>query len=681
MLRLKYMAGVDGLRAIAVLSVVLFHLGVSGLSGGFVGVDVFFVISGFLITRLIVSEVNKTGTFSFSNFYSRRVRRLFPALFVTLFFTTIAAFVLFSPQHFQRFGGELVYSIFSVSNFFFWNESGYFNTASEFKPLLHTWSLSVEEQFYLVWPVALVFLAKLKSRVPLFVCMSLACVLSLFASYVMSDGHSNILSAWLPKFAALFSDGPGTIFFLAPFRIFEFAIGAAAVWLVDSAFKNSWIKEIACAVGLSLIGYSIICFSEATLFPSYNALIPCVGTALVICSSDSRFLGRILSSKPVVFVGLISYSVYLVHWPVIVFYKYYTMVPLGVVSQLVLFAICIALGYVLYRFVETPLRAPKGKKEDLSPAAFGLVCAMLAMMLVLPASSIWASDGWKWRTDMPAEIAAQIKDSKQFHVDQYGGSGYQYVGWISGGESGVADMILIGDSHALQLASGLDSLIGKPLGKNIYISASSCIPLPGMTRVTPDLDWDKLCPGVLDTAMKVIEKSPNAVVVLAEAWDGQLRVSGTLNPKVPTPGSNTVEGYKFITGKIDEFRVLIGSRELLIVGNVPGAGAIDPLGCFSRPSFIKYDCATRLSQVEEKISTVPGNMVLKNYASDRKGTTYISPYEAFCSEGLCKSFSGGEILYSDGLHLSKAGSRKFVDYFKVLLMKKMDEAKLVSSNI
>ncbi|MGE8338500.1 acyltransferase family protein [Pseudomonas laurylsulfatiphila] len=679
--RLKYMAGVDGLRAIAVLSVVLFHLGVSGFSGGFVGVDVFFVISGFLITRLIVSEVDKTGGFSFSNFYSRRVRRLFPALFVTLLITTVAAFVLFSPQHFQRFGGELVYSIFSASNFFFWNESGYFNTASEFKPLLHTWSLSVEEQFYLVWPVMLVFLAKRKTRTPLFLCLSLAFALSLFASFVMSDGHSDVLSAWMPKFAALFSDGPGTIFFLAPFRIFEFAIGAASVWLVNGAFKNPWVKELACAIGLALIGYSIFWFSEKTLFPSYNALIPCVGAALVICSSDSRFLGGVLSSKIPVFVGLVSYSVYLVHWPIIVFYKYYTMGPLNAVDQLVLFIACMVLGYILYRFVETPLRAPRTKKEGLSQAAFGLACAMLAMVLVLPAASIWASDGWKWRTDMPSEIAAQLKDSKQFHVDQYGGSGYQYVGWISGGESGVADMVLIGDSHALQYATGLDSLIGKPLGKNIFISASSCIPLPGMTRVTPDLDWDKLCPGVLETAMAVINKSPNAVVFLAEAWDGQLRVSGTLNPKAPTPGANTVDGYKYITGKIDEFRALLGTRELVVVGNVPGAGTVDAISCFSRPSFIKYDCATKLSQKEESISTVPGNMVLKSYASERQGVTYISPYEVFCTGGLCKSFSEGEAFYSDGFHLSKAGSKKFVEHYKSVLVQKMEASKLVNASM
>ncbi|MNF74879.1 hypothetical protein D3C84_569250 [compost metagenome] len=501
--------------------------------------------------------------------------------------------------------------------------------------------------------------------------MLVAFSVSLLASVVMADGYSRLFSEFMPRFASLFIDGPGTIFFLTPFRLFEFAIGAAAVWAIGAFEKRSFLKEIASAIGVILIAFSIVQFSETTLFPSYNALIPCIGTALVICSHDSKYVGGLLSRRIPVFVGLISYSVYLVHWPLIVFYKYYTMTKLGLLEQSALFAASIILGYALYRYVETPFRVKKESGVTLSKPAFGLVCALLSFGLVLPAATIWASEGWKWRTNMAPEIAAQLENSKQFHVDQYGGSGYQYVGWISGGTTGAADMVLIGDSHALQYASGLDALIGKPLGKNIYISASSCIPLPGMTRVTSDLDWDTVCPGVLDTAMKVINNSPNAVVFLAQAWEGQLLVSGTLNPKEPTPGGNTVEGYKYITGKIEEFRKLIGSRQLVVVGNVPGAGVVDAISCFSRPSFINYDCATRLSQKESTISTVPGNMILKNYAEEHKEVTYMSPYEVFCADGLCKSFSGGEVFYSDGHHLSKSGSKHFVDHFKDKLLNLM----------
>ena len=154
----NYRPDIDGLRALAVLCVIFYHLGFESFSGGYVGVDVFFVISGYLITNLIVDEVKETKSFNFANFYVRRARRLFPALFFTCLLSFIFAFLLFSPLHFDRFGGALTSTMMSISNFFFWNESGYFNASSDFKPLLHTWSLSVEEQFYFLWPATLVFL-------------------------------------------------------------------------------------------------------------------------------------------------------------------------------------------------------------------------------------------------------------------------------------------------------------------------------------------------------------------------------------------------------------------------------------------------------------------------------------------------------------------------------------------
>src|SRR5688572_16591631 len=208
----RYRRDIDGLRAIAVMSVVLYHYAPGTFPGGFVGVDVFFVISGFLITRLIHDAVI-ANNFSFADFYLRRVRRLFPALLFTLLASTLAAILFLSPNHLTQYGGSLVSAIFSVSNFYFWRQSGYFDAAADTKPLLHTWSLSVEEQFYLVWPAVLVLLLTKTPRLPLLVVVGALGIASVY-----------LAERWLET-------DPSAAFFLAPARVIELASGAALVVL------------------------------------------------------------------------------------------------------------------------------------------------------------------------------------------------------------------------------------------------------------------------------------------------------------------------------------------------------------------------------------------------------------------------------------------------------------------
>lgn len=230
----NYRPDIDGLRAYAVMVVVLFHLDPSWLSGGFIGVDVFFVISGYLITKIIVNEKQRTGTFSYANFYTRRVRRLFPAIFVTVILSSIAAAQIFPPSMQQGYIAEAIYSLTSLSNIYFWGQAGYFDTEAITKPLLHTWSLAVEEQFYLVWPwIIAIFLAKYSWRKALIVLFILS-----FISY-----WSDIV---LVRMGEL-----DTMFFMMPPRIFEFGIGASVVWLEKIEIRrNLWAELL---VGLGMI--------------------------------------------------------------------------------------------------------------------------------------------------------------------------------------------------------------------------------------------------------------------------------------------------------------------------------------------------------------------------------------------------------------------------------------------
>jgi len=339
--KINYRQDIDGLRAIAVLAVLIFHLDVPGFAGGFVGVDIFFVISGYLITRIIRDEIVQTGTISFRRFYLRRSRRLLPAMFTVLLASAVVAAFILPPAALMSFAGSLAASVVSASNFWFWSEAGYFDTSAHLKPLLHTWSLAVEEQFYLVWPLTL--LAVLRFRSPLAWVVGIG-VVSLAANIIVVHGLD----------LGLFADGRTTIFFWAPFRIFEFVIGAAMVWA--GAARSRFLNESLVAVGLLAIGYSVLAFNDATVFLSTSALVPCLGAALLIYAAPRSYLALCFNNRAAAGIGLVSYSLYLVHWPLIVFYRHITGAPLDNLDRLGLAAACAVLTLALYYGVEQRFR-------------------------------------------------------------------------------------------------------------------------------------------------------------------------------------------------------------------------------------------------------------------------------------------------------------------------------------
>ncbi len=387
-----YRPDIDGLRVFAVLAVVLYHLEFNVFSGGFVGVDVFFVICGFLITRIIKTEVIANNSFSFSNFYLRHARRILPALFFTLILSFILGYVYFAPQHFERLGGSLLHAVLSFSNFYFWGESDYFDTASEFKPLLHTWSLGIEEQFYMFWPLFLILiLTRLSKSTPL-VLIAFTWLSSLLLNVIFADGPSSPVAQMLPGLAKLLPEGSSTIFFLTPFRVFEFTIGALLVWIVPHQPKNPIVLEPLVLFGLVMLGYPALTYTEHIVFPSYNALLPCLGTALLIYSGTAQYSGKLLSNTIAVNIGLISYSFYLVHWPFIVFYKYWKLEGLIFVDKLYIFIASILAAMLMYKFVEQPFRG-KSSIKIRSNRVFVFACSLVAVAVIVPAINVWKSSG------------------------------------------------------------------------------------------------------------------------------------------------------------------------------------------------------------------------------------------------------------------------------------------------
>src|SRR5262245_24002873 len=338
---MQYRPELDGIRAVAVLPVILFHMDMPFIPGGFVGVDVFFVLSGFLITNMLAADL-AGGRMSTLNFYDRRIRRIVPGLAAMLVCCSIAApFILF-PEDLANFGLSLTAATLSASNVLFYLQSGYFSAAADRMPLLHTWSLGVEEQFYILFPLLLYGAWKwARTRIALLI------GLLLVASLCLSIWGTSAM--------------PAATFFLLPTRAWELLLGSLLALLAIAGPRSSLQQEAAALGGLALIAASILLLSRQTPFPGLAALPPCLGTALLIwsgCGNRTQpFLTqRLLSARPVVFVGLISYSLYLWHWPFIVFAKYLTFGTLSRPMRASLLALIFAVAVASWRLIETPLR-------------------------------------------------------------------------------------------------------------------------------------------------------------------------------------------------------------------------------------------------------------------------------------------------------------------------------------
>jgi len=337
---IAYRPEIDGLRALAVVPVMLFHAGFKTFSGGFVGVDVFFVISGYLITSIIVAE-KQAGTFTLLGFYERRARRILPALFLVMVACIPAARLMLLPSDMKDFSQSMTAVSVFASNFLFWQKSGYFDSAAELRPLLHTWSLAVEEQYYVLFPIFLLLIWR----------YGMARILVIFSLL-------GILSLMLANY--LIPSEPSAAFYLLPTRAWELLVGAtAAIYLTGRVHhvRSQWYRQLATFLGMSLIIIAVIVFDHRTPFPGLYALVPTVGAALIILyATPNTVVGSLLGSRLFVGVGLISYSAYLWHQPLLAFARHGSLHPPSVPLRLTLLTGTFLLAYFSWRFVELPFR-------------------------------------------------------------------------------------------------------------------------------------------------------------------------------------------------------------------------------------------------------------------------------------------------------------------------------------
>lgn len=426
-----YRLDIQLLRALAVISVILYHFKFSFVPGGFVGVDVFFVISGYLISASII-KAQENKKFSFSFFYFNRLKRLYPALLATVVVTYLLGFMLFSPIDFEELSASAIYSSLGVSNISFWLSSDYFDSFSKVKPLLHTWSLSVEFQFYLFWPIVLVFLAYIR-KINLF-----------FVSVV------TILTGYL-AYAYLSIDGSGA-FYLTPFRIHEFSMGAVVYLLENKLKRRAGLDYTLFLLGYALIVLSIVFFDVNKIqFPGLYVWIPVLGTALAIYAGKSISLVQSESfiTRPFVYAGEISYSLYLVHWPIFVFFSYlYLDVAVSFYWQLILIVITSVSALVMYYLVEKPFRK---NIRNVSAKSYVLICLAATILVVSTATSSLIGKGWLWRLPEVLQDANNINIEEMHNFTwenqvKYGTkTDYSY--------SGKEKLLIIGDSQAADLVN------------------------------------------------------------------------------------------------------------------------------------------------------------------------------------------------------------------------------------
>ncbi len=639
---MRYRPHIDGLRALAVVPVVLFHAGVPGFDGGFVGVDVFFVISGFLITSLLAKELAQDH-FSIVAFYERRARRILPALFTVILVCAVLAWACFMSREFVAFGKSAIAATLFSSNILFWSEAGYFDEAANLKPLLHTWSLAVEEQFYIFFPIIL-YLTHRYCRA------YSAAVIGLL--FVMSFG----LNVWgLSKW-------PDATFYLAPARAWELLLGSLLALLVRPAENRSWLTEMSGAAGIGLIALSVALYDDQVPFPGLRAAVPCLGAGLIIWSGETgpSLARRLLSRSVLVAIGLISYSLYLWHWPALVFTRYILMREPGPLELVLLLAATVVLAYLTWKFIETPVRrgsfwsgkaiATAGTAASLATIAFG-------------ASVVWGN-GLPWR--LAPEVLAILHGRSDPNAAKCHNATAERAKAGKICTRGASDkeptFVLVGDSHANSLSPGVFEAAKDKGLSGYHFTNSGFRPLPqGDKRRTDMLD-------PADFIDFLRENSHVKLVIVAGFWE--LAASGKAYNRKHGAAHRTKEAFaKGLVRLLEPFP----DRQFVFLTDYPTGWSLDPrFVARARHLGRHLDVGLSRHQYEQQLATY--QTILEDTA--KSGHASVVPVaDVFCNQTVCSQVRDGKTLYRDGDHLSSAGAMLLVDTMRQIF----DRAKVASN--
>lgn len=499
----SYRREIDGLRAIAVLVIIFFHMQIPGFQGGFIGVDVFFVVSGFLITQIIVSSLN-TGEFSFRDFYVRRVTRIIPALAVTVAAVLLCALYLHLPQKLEHTALQSIYALLSVSNFFFWSQTSYWAPAAESYPLLHTWSLGVEEQFYLAYPFMLFAAHRLGGPRAVVITLLVTFGVSLYASEVATRAN------------------PEAAFFFAPLRFYEFALGGLGAFLVQRVQglqKNRWFSSVVTLLGLLLIGVSTFFLNWLWPLPGVMMLVPLFGALLIILAGPSPSANILLSNPVMSWLGKVSYSLYLVHWPIIVFYRQYFEATPSFLQLTGLFLAILVTAELLNRFVERRFRLSRGgisSAGGISARTIVRQTALAFVLILVVSGTLVAANGFPSRMSPEVRQLAAIdpqdgRNARKQHVkDTCTPAGELFCGKRLAGKQTI---LLLADSRGTDIYIALREAYPQA---NIMVSYAPGCP-PTFSNVLGSIRFLKECPEFNQLRLKAALDAPEEDIIFLAA--------------------------------------------------------------------------------------------------------------------------------------------------------------------
>jgi peptidoglycan/LPS O-acetylase OafA/YrhL len=625
-----YRPDIDGLRAIAVLAVVFYHAGIPGFSGGFTGVDIFFVISGFLITGIVWSEL-RDGSFSLQEFYVRRIRRIFPALFALLIFCSIAAFILLIPADLEAFGRSVNATVLFFSNFHWMKNTNYFANPAIENPLLHTWSLSVEEQFYAVWPLAILLLIRtLPARKIPYIVLGLALVSLAFAESRLPDNQRDA-------------------FFLPWWRAWELLLGALLV-LRPLSLRPGWLPAALGGTGLAAIALAAAFYDSSTRFPGAAALVPCGGAALLLASgTQSNPFSRLLAVAPIRHIGLISYSLYLIHWPLFSFSHLLLGPELPLSLRVGLIVASAVLAHASWRFVETPFRAARPPKLIMFGAA-----ATAMSGLLLAGASFYQSRGFPFRVNPKVlQLASAEMNSypycRDIAVEEMGKDGACEVGESHGG---AYDFVLWGDSHAAHFIPAIGTLARAQKLSGIVFSKAACHPFLGDQHIKTK------CIRFNAGVARWLSTHPVKLVILAGRW-------GTMDEYIreyiaqKDPSENQ--------GGLAKTLAFLTSKQITVsvIDQLPDFPANVRL-CTIRAVHYGRDftyCTTQDSARFDKIHQLLGDYF--DFLKTRYKFSVTSAADAMCRRGKCTAMDGENILMADHTHLSEKGALYVMPYLNI----------------